>query len=803
MLALNPDSIDFYNPMTSERVTTLSLAPYTDGGQVTGMPLVYAWSPGQARLYLLVYATNDLGRQSPHLAVIDPAAPRVESVKPITPFSPGIVAQGMSYDAADNLLYILGQDPSGLIGTHTLQVAEIDVARAAANWPAPYTVGAACQKAVGTGYQAAIHRPRGGTKVFFGCGTGNLIFSREPGLPGVAAVDVADPANIKTKVFPVSGSFASGESLYEDGANRLLLMSAGGGVPGQAAWIFDEVHEVVVGVVAAGNLNLKGSGVDAVGGRLFVAIDDTLLVSTDRGLKIPQATEVRLPGILGGAITPVQFARRVVLRVQGQDTKPHTYLFEHDFPDYVEPPPGDPDATTVDVAEAAGRTGATFGGDAKAFGARVHQVAGVNGVLQNVIALNQDYWANTGGQAGANDGDRNAWFARTIRARLGEGEGSASAVNTDADANTRADYTRDYSKIKPPVTTSSTSSTSSTTSIVDPAQKWPYTTAGCADFGTAPGTGTAPEAKVACDAAKAHVDVIVAHAHDSVLPANTSGAAPLASFGGSASQAALDRDSKLGMVVDTTAEARDVVIAGVARIGKITSHARSAAKGRPGTSTATYERTFQNVSMPGFACSTQCDPEAVVNALNAVLPSTIVAELPSYDLIRTPRGARGAALRDPWQHQQDITLNNDGETDLETPALRVTYHGDNAVRSRLIVEFAASQANSTYSIYPLPNFTDDGFGGGSELAELFAGSGIPGLDSVLTDEPGAQAGGGSGRPRVGSGASLGRRLAHGLRVLLTGRRALPLNVLLWTLLSLPVFLIGRRRHLLRLIRESS
>lgn len=798
LLVLNPTSIDFYDPFTLDKAGALSLAPYTHGGHVTGMPIVYAWTPGQSRLYLLVYEAGDIARQSPYLAVIDPSGPHLDSVRRISPLPPGIVAQGMSYYAPKNLVYILGQDPSGLIGTHSVHLAEVDVGRAAATWTTPYALGAVCQKTIGSGRQAAVHRPKGSNKVYFGCGTGNLIFGREPGLPGVAAVDVSDPSSIRTKVSPVSGSYASGESLYDDAANRLLLMSAGTGVPGQAAWVFDEVHEVVVGLVAAGNVNLKGSGVDPVGGRLWVAIDSGVLVSTDRGLKIPQATEVPLPGVIGGTIAAVQFAQRVVINVQSnKDNRVHAYVYEHDFGDYVEPPPGDPDATTVDMPEAPGKTGATFGGDAKAYGARVHQVAGVNGVLQNVLALNQDYWANSGGRAGVNDGDRNAWFSRTIRARLGEAEASASAVNVDGDANTRADYSRDYTKTTPPV------DGAPSPSMPDAGQGWPYTAAACVDFGAKPADGDAPGAEVECDAGDSHVEATVSYRNENTLPADTAGAAPLASFGGSNSHTALDRVTALGLVVDTTAEVRDVVLAGVVRIGRITSHAKSAAGGRPGTATASYERTFENVTMPGFSCSTDCDPAEVVDAMNAVLPSTVVAELPGHELVRTPRGAQGAALRDPWEHQQDVTLNNDGETDLETPALRVTYHGDNAVRSRLILEFAATQANSTYSIYPLAGPLDGGFDIGSDLAELFAGSdlGSPLLPGggVVTDTGGdalEQAG-------VSRKPGLGRRLAHGLRLLLTGRRALLLNALLWSLLSLPVFLIGRRRYLLRLIRESS
>jgi hypothetical protein len=786
MLVLSAGSIDAYDPFTLDKVASMSLAPYTAGTDVPGKHVVYAWTPGQSRLYLIVYGPlpgggADASQSIPYLAVIDPTGPRVESVRQInaSPFSAGVVPQGMSYYAPQNRLYLLGQDPSALLGDYNVQLAEIDVGRAAATWTAPYALGAACQKVVANSRQAAVHRPRGSSKVYFGCGTGTLVFGREPGIPGIVGVDVSNPANLSTTGFPVSGSYASGESLYDDQANRLVLISAGAGAPAQAAWIFDEPREVVVGIISAGDGNVRATGVDPVGGRLYVGIDKSLLISTSRGQKIPQAIEEPITDILGPTINAIQFAKRVVITYLDKAGKKHIAVYETSLADYDEPPADDPDSTTIDTDESPGRTGVTFGGDAKAYGSRVHQVAGVNGVVQNLLALNTDYWALTGARAGLNDGDRNTYFGRISRARLGETEASAFGTSTDGDANTQADYKT--------VT----------------GQKWPYAAAACSDLGGGKNAGTAPQASAKCDSADSHVEINVQNERSNELPSGGNPtAAALASFGGTSVASSLDRDAKAGVVVDTKAEARDVVIGGVASFGRISSHARSVAKGRSGTATSTYDRVFENVSMPGFACTTQCDPQAVVDALNARLPTSARAELPAFELTRTPRGARASALRDPWQHQQDIVLNNDGETDLEIPALRVTYFGDNAVRSRLILEFAASQANSAYSIYRLSALDDSN---GSGIADLFAGSNLG--DSALGGN-GALTAGGQTEPLVGqlgatSGGrgqgSLGKRLAHGLRLVLTGRRALIVNALLWSLLSLPVFLAGRRRYLLELI----
>jgi hypothetical protein len=215
----------------------------------------------------------------------------------------------------------------------------------------------------------------------------------------------------------------------------------------------------------------------------------------------------------------------------------------------------------------------------------------------------------------------------------------------------------------------------------------------------------------------------------------------------------------------------------------------------------------------------------VVDALNGILPPKVRAELPAFEAIRTPRGARASALREPWQHQQDVTLNNEGETDLEVPALRITYIHDNAVRSRMILEFAATQANSAYSIYRVASFDgaeleslpDDGAAlDGRVLKDLAGLDGLDGLaeffsEASVAGDDAAIAGGASAAELATRSSvdgvhdedSFGRRLGHGLRLLLTGRRALLLNVLLWSLLCLPAFLVGRRRYLLTVIGSSS
>jgi hypothetical protein len=161
----------------------------------------------------------------------------------------------------------------------------------------------------------------------------------------------------------------------------------------------------------------------------------------------------------------------------------------------------------------------------------------------------------------------------------------------------------------------------------------------------------------------------------------------------------------------------------------------------------------------------------------------------------TPKGAAGSAIRDRWQHQQDFVFNGQDEIEQQIAALRVTWVNDNAARSRVIAEFAATQADSQYFVTPV---TGPSANGDTSLADLFAGSSL--LNSDLT------AGGSGGRPAIAGsrgrgGSTLLKRLGQGLKFLFTGRGHTLLNILLWSLLGLPVFLATRRRYLLRLIGE--
>jgi hypothetical protein len=744
-------------------------APIGTYSLTAGGPIVYGWDATGRRLYVLAYGNvaDSAAGTSPLILTLD-ADLHLLSAHPLGGWLPGLVVMGNRFDPGHHSLYVVGQaNTQNLGGVHGVFVSELDAATETARWPRLYQVPN-CQKLVVNREQAGVIRNPVSDHVYLGCGTGDFALVPEPGQSAVASIDVHDPAKLfdpgasPTSLYPLAGGYGSGDSLVDEVSNRFLMVSSTPTFPVQSVWVFDEAHNVFLGVVNAGSLNVLHASVDPDGGRLYVAVDAQILVSSQRGLKIPQANAYSVPTTLNGHVVPVHFNHTVLVPWQDSKFVFHYSVYRAPLPDYSEAAVASPDAQTSNPT---GPTDDTFNGGSKSYGARLLQIGGVNGVVQNLAASSSDYWQVLQKPGNVNDGNRDVYFAKIPTAVLTSNEASASSISVDGDANTRADY-----------------ATAS-------GQAWPSAPAECHAQGGGPETKTADQTSVTCDTAGHSVKAAADHNN----PTDVQG---FFTMGSATTDAALHVDPKLGLVTTTTAEAKDVNLAGVAHFGEIISEATANAHGRPGTAHATYTRTFRNVSMPGFSCSDSCDPRQVVDHLNVVLAGKVVAELPTDEIEATPKGASGSAVRDRWQHQQDFVFNGQGEIEQQVGALRLTWINDNAARSRVMVEFAATQADASYFVNPS---TTPLSGGDSTLAGIFAGSNQlnPDLSSVATG--GQLAAGGRGGHRGGS--SLVKRLAQGLRILLTGRGHTLLNIFLWTLLGLPVFLATRRRYLLRLIGE--
>jgi hypothetical protein len=777
-----------FDPLRLEKLGETEI-PYDLPSGARAHPRLYAWDEAGRRLLVVAYGSTDdeLAHRNPLLLTLGPEG-RTISAAPMASFPPGVALMGMSYDASEDRVYLVGQlsDPVALGGTYAVMVHAVDRGSGRSAWPAGAQVVDSCQRVVANSRQAAVVRHPGSGRLFVGCGTGNLLLSPQPGLPGVAEIDIEDPGRLAVTIHPIAGSYSAGESHVDAAEGKFVMVSQGTGQPVQAAWVFDLAHRVFTGVVSAGSLNVIDSAVEPGSGLLFVGIDGKLLVSSTRLRNTPQALTAALPlgsGTTLGIVLMRRARRLLVPTREGIVFRPNVY--DVTLPDFVDPAEDDPDARTVDAPEAAGKVEADFGGDAQAFGMRVHQVAGANGVLQNIFPSRNDYVAFIGGNAKnltlgqvplppLNDGSRDVYFARVAKAHLSQGEATATAIEADRDPVTEADWTRATGG------------------------PWPYAAAACADFGGGEEERSVPGATTRCDTGRGRVEVRADHD-------NAASAPEAVSAGGSSSSATLARARSGGLRVAVAAEARDVSVGGVVRFGRIASESVTQAGGRPGTAVASYVRRFENVSMPGYQCGLECDEAEVVARMNTLLGARFRAELPAARVAATPRGAQADASREPWQHRQDVVLNDQAESEQQVAALRVTYLNDNAQRSRVVFEFGATDATAGYRLFAL------GAEGGG-LDSVFAGStfgsgdgdgdGMPGAASFGVPSLGGGGGPVAGAPTErwgGDGGGLLRRLGRGLAIALLGRDHTVLNALLWALLATPVFLVARRRYLLRLV----
>jgi hypothetical protein len=762
-------------------------------------PATWTWDSRSRRLYLIGYATSldYAGSTNPMLKVLD-ASMNVVATHPLTAFQPGVSIVGMSYFAPTNRLELVAQvsDPLHLLGTQNVQVNEVDPSTGAGTLPSAYSVPS-CEKAVGDHVQAAVVRSTVEPVIFVGCGTGNVIVLGQPGVPGVAAVNIANPAAPTSTLYPLAGDYAQGESVYDAQARRFVMLASGPNVSVQSARIFDMDRRVFLGTVGAGNSNVYATAVDPVGGRLYVSVEGALMVGSHEGMSIPQAQRYVIPQPAYGPIVPIRFNHSLLIMTASD---PLVFnIYRNPANDYVTPADANPDAATTGGPEVPGKTDVNFSGDGRAFGSRVLEIAGVNGALQNIYNFQGDYWTydptltGRGKPAGLNDGDRDLYFARVNRAFLSQNEASATAISMDGDANTRSDWD---TATKPPNLADPTKPSPA------PGQPWPSKPSACVDNGAGTQKDTSDETATACDKKDATVSVTAIHEKDTTV---SGGGSDLLKIGSSSSRISLGRDPKGGMITTTTAEAKNVVIGGVASFGDITSVATARSHGQRGTAAADYKRTFENVTIGTFHCD-QCDPQTVVTQANAALGSKFLFELPLEEKIATPGGVLGAAQRDRWQHQQDHVIIDQPLTETQIPALRVTYVNDNKQTSRLVLEFAASQSDASYAIYKVD---DSSFDAGDEAAvPADDASGSLDVAAAPTDDSGSL-GSTAGpaqedQPSSDDGNVIQRfvrRLGHGLRLLLTGKHHTLLNLLLWTLLATPVFLATRRRYLLQLIGE--
>ncbi|HEX9776321.1 MAG TPA: hypothetical protein VGB83_12185 [Actinomycetota bacterium] len=747
----------------SLKATQTAELPYFGQGWSTGHPTVYAFDEAQRVLYVVGYdsAQQSANFAAPKLLAVDADTFAVESAELLATVVPqGVRILGMRLQSSGRLSLVgqvvAGAGSFGIDAPRALGVVLVDVdPRTLSVLWGPNTVRG-CQAPIVSKNQADVVRV--GDRLFIGCATSAALIVPMPGAPAIVEIPAGDPAAVKTYFLP--GSYANGDVFWDPAGKRIALVGSSPGRPAQAVWVFDVRRRLYLGQVASGDLDILSSGLDPVSGRIYTGISATggsgaLLVSRDRGLEIPQAVAFDVHATFG-VITPLPWAGLAIIPVLppgGGLPELHVYRDGLASSALAAGAPLDfrpLDELTVPVPQ--------YAADVQAFGLRVKELGGVNGIAQNLLPnQNLNYWDTAFGPTGVKDGNREIYYARVQSARLSEADASVSAIASQVDEGTDAD---------------------SETITGDPQSTQ---AAECRDFGAGASVQPGPNTAVACSLAGGVVEASTANAGAVV--------ADVVAVGAAFSHTKLTRDEAGVLRATVHAEVQNVIMPAGVVIGYASSDVTVTA-GREGKAEATYRRTFRNVRAGEFSCDEQCDVAEVARALTEAVGSQIRVDLPHTDRRATPGGSHAHAFRDPWEHQQDIVVNNQGVTALEVPALRLTFVNDNAVASRVIVDLAATKADAT-SLTVVPSASVPTFGGGSvtRTIEILRDAALHRSDDAAPP----------------SDRSVARDVllaaGHGWVLLFTpGAWRTIAKASLWFLFAAPLFLGLRRRVLTRTLR---
>ncbi|MCA1833373.1 MAG: hypothetical protein ABR548_03455 [Actinomycetota bacterium] len=769
--------ITAYDGNDLRKVRSVTYPSYWQQSGGGGKPRVLAIDEAARRLLLVTYPTSESMDNTtlPTLVTINLDSFDVASELPLaTVFPPGLRPLGMTIPSQNRIL-LIGQAVPGLkarvlpsadVPRMTgVFVVEIDRVGGDATWGPVVLRG--CQSAITYFTQAeALTTP---DSVIVGCGATQAQSVVAPGVQAVAAVERKDTSVQQLYFLP--GSYARGDVYADQKAKRLVLVASDPNSPAQSVWVFDGIHKVFVGQIAAGNLNVLGAGLNAENGRMYVDIDGAVLVSGDRGYEIPQATSFGYGPNLGAVVT-VPFNSSIVVPIRGPNSTWVYTVFRDTLSDDEFAPGGTTDFTRLDSLTT---EEPQFAADAQAFGLRIERIGGVNAALQNVFSFGGDYWGAFGNATGLKDGDRNLYFARIRRTHLSNDESSTEAVAVDRDANTVSDY----DTIKKSV------------SLPD----WRYEEAQCGDFGGTPSSPHVHARALDGEAPQGDGDATGACSLEKSLARSSAefggvSIPNLISIGSSLSGTELHRDATGKLVGTVFAEARNIRITGGVSIAFVRSEINVGATGKPGGSSATYERIFEGVETDTYSCggAESCDASKVAEGISSQLGAQVRVELPSADVLKTKGGAHGHAIRDPWQQQEDIVINNQEKTETQVPALRLTFVNDRALASRLIFDFAATKGDAT-SIRIVPAVVEP-------PAVPLPPVVVPKIEVPQLERPVVTP------PKESIVERVVRTIGHGWKVLVAGEGGMfARSVGLWVLFVAPVFFAARRRVLRRLTQS--
>jgi hypothetical protein len=646
------------------------------------------------------------------LRVVDLKRFKVVGTWDLTSAAPGFFADGITYSPEDGRVYMVGaiqgeghaqlasEVPSA---GRAAAVVAIDIPKKSAGTPSlawlkpiPECQMPLTTKAVGSLIARSASRPA----LYFACVRPDP-FAGQSGLVRLLVDPKADQTTaqqVQPEFFPISGSYSVtpqgvvGAAVFDPASERFFINSVSPTTPG--AWVFDGKLSSWVGFVAAPDRYNYYLGLNRSNGRFYIASSDGegdggyLQVVDGRATPIPQGDIYPGFGTVGFMMTdPARHRLFVQMELSkfklGERQDRGFMVLKDNTPAPDRPKTVNYDSLTSDLPEGP-KTTTSYSAGINGYGTRAVLVGGYGGALtvSGVPALD--------GQV--RSGDRGATFARLPAVDLRSVGASASAHAMVPDANTAAEYEQ-----------------------VGQGQPWPWRAVSCLD-----GNGAAVSdedsqnggySKVACDLSK-----------ETVAATSTFGEieGPGASVARSSITATAHRDDKKGTITEVVAEAEGIQIPtpqGILSIAKVISYATTTAHGHKDTAATDWYRVVSGVEVVDANGESQslgsCDSREKENPcrdleaqINKLAPTKLRVSFPKPERQETPGGAFAGVQQNERDFLNSRTVNNQGavfeneEGSRPVPALELNIYNDGQEKSRLVLQLAAIQANSIYTISP-------------------------------------------------------------------------------------------------------
>lgn len=706
---------------------------------------------------------------------------------------------GMAYDPRQDridLLWQVSPSPILAIAGQTVVLSQIAAKDGASMWS--YVVPGCNKIPVFSAARFPIGHSLREPVIYFAClrVVGVPVASYNPGQPLGVRVNLdrdGKPAGVEQ--IAVSGAVQT--SAIDPERDLLYILSPQPGTLG--AWVIDVRHRVVLGIASTAPASAKSGASDAATGRFYMATADEInpfgLVSIDAGTQpLPQPdrfTNVRRLTAASMTVDPSTQRILVMQRTENErmGTVEYDWVVFRDERSLVSAPEADPDSNTVDVPEQAGVTDTLYSGAASGFGARLLVPGGLNGAERNLFPDLIFGTIPTLLQGGAPD----VHLGRIESTLLSQDEASSHAIGAQRDGNTETNrHTLTHPRVQDREINErceGEGSTRTCSEIVD--VQWPYVPAECRVFG-APNdipSASRPGSSVTCSRTSVEAR---AFGDGALIPEQPE--LPAIRIGRAWATTSIVRDRVRGIVATAHSVATDVTVGDLVSIARIESTAETWARGRRGTAGGRFVRTIEGARISSgdgtvvYSCSSKetCDPADVIGAANLALGPRIHLSLPRPDgrfSGGTPGGFQAVVQRDPWEHLQEVAMNDEDRSRVEVPALELIADLAHSTRLRAVLQLAAVEADAHYGIYLLPPQANE------PAPPSLVGTVVETLPPPVA--PPAKA------APVARTETVLKRFARGLAYVLLQPGDIALVAAMWVLLGAPLAVAVRRRRLRR------